>query len=57
MRTACLTTKKEPQEKTTAPLREMLVKGTVYSWNKKREEAFQTLMHMMSSEATHNVYE
>ena len=39
-------------EETTAPLREMLVKGAIFSWNKRREEAFQTLMRMMSSEAT-----
>ena len=39
-------------EQTTAPLREMLVKGAIFSWNKRREDAFQTLMRMMSSEAT-----
>lgn len=39
-------------EETTAPLREMMVKGAIFSWNKRREEAFQTLMCMMSSEAT-----
>ena len=39
-------------EETTAPLREMLVKGAVFSWDKRREEAFQTLMRMMSSETT-----
>ena len=39
-------------EETTAPLREMLKKSAVFSWNKRREVSYQTLMRMMSSEAT-----
>ena len=39
-------------EETTAPLREMLAKGAIFAWDKRREKAYQTLMRMMSSEAT-----
>ena len=39
-------------EDTTAPLRELLAKGAIFSWDKRREGAYQTLMRMMSSEAT-----
>ena len=39
-------------EETTAPLRELLIKGTKFEWNKEREEAYQKLMRMMSDEAT-----
>ena len=39
-------------EETTAPLRELLAKGAIFSWDKRREGAYQTLMRMMSSEAT-----
>ena len=30
----------------------MLTKGAIFSWDKKREDAYQTLMRMMSSEST-----
>lgn len=43
-------------EETTAPLRELLVKGAIFSWDKRREEAYQTLMRMMSSDATLRPY-
>ena len=39
-------------EDTTAPLRELLVKGARFTWNKAREKAYQKLMHMMSSDTT-----
>ena len=35
---------------TTAPLRELMVKGAMFMWTRRREESF--LMRMMSSEST-----
>ena len=39
-------------EETTAPLREMLVKGAIFLWDKRRERAYKSLMKMMSSKVT-----
>ena len=39
-------------EDTTAPLRELLVKGARFSWNNTREEAYRKLMKMMSAATT-----
>ena len=36
--------------------RELLAKGAIFSWDKRREGAYQTLMRMMSSEATLRPY-
>ena len=43
-------------EETTAPFRELIAKGAIFSWDKRREGAYQTLMRMMSSEATLRPY-
>ena len=36
-------------DKTTAPLRELLVKGAKFKWDKRRDEAYSHLMNIMSS--------
>lgn len=43
-------------EETTTPFRELLAKGAIFSWDKRREGAYKTLMRMMSSEATLRPY-
>lgn len=35
-------------EEATAPLRQLLAKNAVFSWNKEREDSFQMLLRMMS---------
>ena len=35
-------------EEATAPLRELLKKGSVFSWNEERERAYQTLVKIIS---------
>ena len=39
-------------EETTAPLRELLVKGAKFKWDKRREEAYSHLLNLMSSTTT-----
>ena len=36
-------------DETTAPLRELLVKGAKFKWDKRRVEAYSHLMNIMSS--------
>ena len=43
-------------EETTAPLRELLVKGARFKWDRRREEAYSHLMSIMSSTTTLRPY-
>ena len=45
---------RDTYEETTAPLRELLIKGAKFSW--KPERVYSTLMRMMSSDATLRPY-
>jgi hypothetical protein len=39
-------------EEVTKPLRELLVKDQVFHWTPQREEAYQTILRMMSAKTT-----
>ena len=39
-------------EEVTKPLRELLVKDTTFHWTGKREQAYQTILRMMSARTT-----